>query len=70
MLYEVITLKKLLEVNKGQQNAYYYLGYAAREQGNDDAALEWYRKVESGDYWSQAQLRMAEILLQQDKLDA
>jgi len=62
-------LKKLLEVNKGQQNAYYYLGYAAREQGNDDAALEWYRKVESGDYWSQAQLRMAEILLQQDKLD-
>jgi len=62
-------LKQLLEVDERQQNAYYYLGYAAREQGDDAAALEWYRKVESGDYWSQAQLRMAEILVQQDKLD-
>jgi tetratricopeptide (TPR) repeat protein len=62
-------LKRLLEVNDRQQNAYYYLGYAAREQGNDDAALEWYGKVESGDYWSQAQLRIAEILIKQDKLD-
>ncbi len=62
-------LKQLLEVDERQQNAYYYLGYAARAQGDDAAALEWYRKVESGDYWSQAQLRMAEILVQQDKLD-
>jgi len=62
-------LKQLLGLDDRQQNAYYYLGYAAREQGDDAAALEWYRKVESGDYWSQAQLRMAEILLQQDKLD-
>jgi len=62
-------LKQLLEVNEHQQNAFYYLGYAAHEQGDDAAALEWYRKVESGDYWSQAQLRIAEILLQQDKLE-
>ena len=62
-------LKQLLELNERQQNAYYYLGYAARKQGNEDAALEWYGKVESGDYWSQAQLSIAEILLQQDKLD-
>jgi tetratricopeptide (TPR) repeat protein len=62
-------LKQLLELNERQQNAYYYLGYAAREQGNDAAALDWYRKVETGDYWSQAQLRLAEILIQQDKLD-
>jgi tetratricopeptide (TPR) repeat protein len=62
-------LKQLLELNERQENAYYYLGYAAHQQGNDDAALEWYGKVESGDYWSQAQLRIAEILLQQDKLD-
>ncbi len=62
-------LKQLLGLNERQQNAYYYLGYAAHEQGNDNAALEWYRKVESGDYWSQAQLRTAEILIKQDKLD-
>jgi len=62
-------LKQLLELNERQQNAYYYLGYAAHEQGNNEAALAWYQKVESGDYWSQAQLRTAEILIQQDKLD-
>jgi tetratricopeptide (TPR) repeat protein len=62
-------LKKLLELNEREQNAYYYLGYAAREQGDDEAALAWYRKVEAGDYWSQSQLRLAEILIQQDKLD-
>jgi tetratricopeptide (TPR) repeat protein len=62
-------LKQLLELNERQQNAYYYLGYAAREQGDDEAALAWYRKVEAGDYWSQSQLRLAEILIQQDKLD-
>jgi tetratricopeptide (TPR) repeat protein len=62
-------LKQLLELNEREQNAYYYLGYAAREQGDDAAALAWYRKVESGDYWSQAQLRLAEILIKQDRLD-
>ena len=62
-------LKQLLELNERQQNASYYLGYAAREQGNDTAALEWYRKVESGDYWVRAQISIAEILIQQDKLD-
>lgn len=64
-----IHLKKMLELNERQQNVYYYLGYAAREQGDDPAALAWYSKVESGDYWIQAQLRIAEILIQQDKLD-
>jgi tetratricopeptide (TPR) repeat protein len=62
-------LKQLLALNERQQNVYYYLGYAAREQGDEAAALEWYRKVESGDYWSRAQVSIAEILLQQDKLD-
>ncbi|HYQ71526.1 MAG TPA: tetratricopeptide repeat protein, partial [Gammaproteobacteria bacterium] len=64
-----IHLKRLLELNERQQNVYYYLGYAAHEQGKDAAALEWYRKVESGDYWSQAQVRLAEILIRQDRLD-
>jgi tetratricopeptide (TPR) repeat protein len=62
-------LRQLLELNDRQQNVYYYLGYAAHEQGDDTAALTWYRKVESGDYWSQAQLRLAEILVQQERLD-
>ena len=62
-------LLRLIEINDGVQNAYYYLGYAKLKQGDDAAALEWYGRVESGDYWSQAQLRIAEILVRQGDVD-
>ena len=62
-------LKQLIELDEGVQNAYYYLGYAKLKQGDDAAALDWYSKVESGDYWSQAQLRIAEILVRQGNVD-
>ncbi len=55
-------LKQLLKQNRDNQNAYYYLGYAAYEQGDSAAALDWYLKVESGDYWNQALLRAAQIM--------
>ena len=61
-------LKQLLKLRPDEQNAYYYLGYSALEQDKDDAALQWYRKVEGGDYWSQSQLRIAEILVRQGKV--
>jgi tetratricopeptide (TPR) repeat protein len=54
-------LKQLLKKQE-DPNAYYYLGYAASEQGKSRDALEWYLKVDSGDYWSQAILRAAEIM--------
>jgi tetratricopeptide (TPR) repeat protein len=63
-------LKQLIELEEGVQNAYYYLGYAELKKGNDAAALDWYSKVESGDYWSQTQLRIAEILVRQGNVDA
>ena len=63
-------LQQLLQLRPDEQNAYYYLGYSALEQGDDATALQWYRKVEEGDYWSQSQLRIAEILLRQGKVDA
>jgi len=62
-------LKQLLKLRPNEQNAYYYLGYSALEQEHDDVALQWYRKVEGGDYWSQAQLRIAEILVRQGKME-
>lgn len=55
-------LKQLLKQKPHNQNAYYYLGYAAYEQGDSAAALDWYLKVESGDYWNQALLRAAQIM--------
>jgi tetratricopeptide (TPR) repeat protein len=61
-------LVQLLELKQHVQNAYYYLGYATHEQGKHAEALDWYLKVESGDYWSQAQLRAAGIMVQQDNV--
>ncbi len=55
-------LKQLLKQNRDDQNALYYLGYAAHEQGDAAAALDWYLKVESGDYWSQALVRATRIM--------
>ena len=60
-------LKQLLK-KQDDQNAYYYLGYAAYEQGDAAAALDWYLKVESGDYWSQALLRAAEIMAESGEI--
>jgi tetratricopeptide (TPR) repeat protein len=54
-------LKQLLKKQE-DPNAYYYLGYAASEQGKPKDALDWYLKVDSGDYRSQALLRAAEIM--------
>ncbi|MDX1696733.1 MAG: tetratricopeptide repeat protein [Thiohalobacterales bacterium] len=61
-------LKQLLEHKHHVQNAYYYLGYATMEQGRDAEALDWFLKVESGDYWRQAQLRGASIMVKQGDL--
>jgi len=62
-------LKVLLEQGSKQQSVYYYLGYAAQERGDEDAALEWYGKVEEGEYWTQARLRMSKIMIKQGRLD-
>ncbi|MGB5258904.1 MAG: tetratricopeptide repeat protein [Gammaproteobacteria bacterium] len=61
-------LKQLLELKQHVQNARYYLGYATLEQGKQGEALDWYLKVESGDYWSQAQLQAAAIMVKQGNI--
>ncbi len=62
-------LKQLIAIDESIQNAYYYLGYSSLKQKNDAAALDWYGKVEAGEYWSQAQLRIAEILVRQGNIE-
>ena len=62
-------LKKLIALKQREQSAYYYLGYAAAKQGKDAEALDWYQKVESGDFWSQSQLHVAEIMVRQGRLE-
>ena len=62
-------LRQLLKLEKRVQSAYYYLGYAALKQEHEARALDWFRKVESGDFWSQAQLQAARIMAGQGKID-
>jgi tetratricopeptide (TPR) repeat protein len=63
-------LKQLLNAEDKRQSVYYYLGYAAQEKGDNDAALEWFGKVDEGsEYWTQARLRVAKILAGEGKLD-
>jgi len=62
-------LRKLLKLGERVQSAYYYLGFAAVKQGRDAEALDWYRKVEPGDFWSQSQLHVAEIMIRQGRID-
>ena len=62
-------LKTLLERGEKLQAVYYYLGYAAEEAGNDDAAVDWYRQVEAGEYWTQSRLHMARILVGQGRIE-
>ncbi len=62
-------LKQLLDVEDKRQSVYYYLGYAAQERGDVEAALQWYGKVEEGEYWTQSRLRMAKLLAGKGRLD-
>lgn len=62
-------LKILLERGDKLQAVYYYLGYAAEEGGDDDAAVDWYRQVEEGDYWTQSRLHLARIMVKQGRLE-
>jgi len=62
-------LKTLLERGDKLQAVYYYLGYAAEEGGDDDAAVDWYRQVEEGEYWTQSRLHLARIMVKQGRLE-
>jgi tetratricopeptide (TPR) repeat protein len=46
-----------------------YLGQVNELRQNDDKAIEWYRKVTTGDHMLQARLKVALILARQHKVD-
>jgi Flp pilus assembly protein TadD len=47
-----------------------YLGQIAEDQKNYPEALRWYAEVDSGEQYLQAQMRYAQVLAKQGKLDA
>lgn len=53
--------RKLLELGKREQEARYYLGRTREMREDFEGALEWYQQVNDGDYWLEAQTRVASM---------
>jgi tetratricopeptide (TPR) repeat protein len=62
-------LRRLLELGKRETEAHYYLGRIAQTRREDDAAIEAYRRIVEGEYYLDAQLRIAQLLGHQGKFD-
>ena len=53
--------RKLLDLGQRVQEARYYLGRTRELREDFDGALEWYAQVSEGDYWLEAQTRLASM---------
>jgi tetratricopeptide (TPR) repeat protein len=63
-------LKRLIEMNHGESDAArLYLGQIAEERKQPEEALRWYGEVTSGSQYLPARLRVAQLLVRQQKLD-
>jgi tetratricopeptide (TPR) repeat protein len=63
-------LKRLLELDYRDKNSIrLYLGQVAEEQNKVTDALKWYSEVERGDQYIPAQIRYANVLSKQGRLD-
>ena len=63
-------LKRLVDMNHGESDsARVYLGQIAEDRKHPDEALRWYGEVGNGSQYLNARMRMAQVLLRQQKLD-
>jgi Flp pilus assembly protein TadD len=63
-------LRRLLDLDYRDKNSIrLYLGQIAEEQGKAPDAMKWYGEVEQGDQYVAAQVRSANLLSKQGKLD-
>lgn len=64
-------LRRFVEIGRGDlDTARYYLGQIADQDKRSDQALAWYQAVAEGEHLLPARIRAAQILLEQNKLDA
>jgi tetratricopeptide (TPR) repeat protein len=54
---------------KDSDRLYLYLGQSAEKQQRIEQAMDWYQKVQAGEHYFDAQLRIAALLAGQHKLD-
>ena len=61
-------LKRLLEMGSHVDDAAYYLGRIEEQDGHDEVAIGWYKRVSGGDYRFEAMARVAQVLADADRL--
>jgi tetratricopeptide (TPR) repeat protein len=62
-------LTRLLTLNKRTNDARYYLGRIFESRNQPDKAVSWYLQVTGGEYNFDAQIRSANLMAQQGKID-
>jgi tetratricopeptide (TPR) repeat protein len=63
-------LKRFVEIGRGDLDpARFYLGQIADQAGRAEDALHWYDQVAAGEHLLPAQVRAAQVLVRQNKLD-
>lgn len=60
---------QLIELDKRTDVAAYYLGRIAEEASESPQAIEWYRKVESGEHSDEAQVRIVRLMAEAGEID-
>lgn len=64
-----VNLKKLLDSPHHNNEAYYYLGRIEEEQKVYDQAISWFARIHRGEYFLEAQIRIATMLSRLGELD-
>jgi len=62
-------LKQLYNAGRRNPRILYYLGQIAEQKKEDEKALDWYAQVRRGDFYFEAQLRIAAVLEQAKSLN-
>jgi len=61
-------LRRLMEVGERENEAQYFMGRIEEQREDYPAAIEWYEKVDEGDYALEAKVRAANLLMKQGDL--
>ncbi|MCB1759645.1 MAG: tetratricopeptide repeat protein [Gammaproteobacteria bacterium] len=59
---------KLWEKGSHRSDVAYYLGRIAEQDGEGESAIDWFRRVERGDYQFQAKARVAQLLAESGRV--
>jgi len=62
-------LNQLIESPNHRNEAFYYLGRIAEDEGKMAAAINWYKKIHEGDYFFDAHSRIATLMAKNGQLE-